>query len=104
MERTPLFYMANLGSEIHRVFDFKERELYQEATDAYARSMHIIEKLLVLLEKNPGGTQEIYALKNYLKSSFESPIIDVSPIKQEWAKYFMPYAYKLLSTNNKQRQ
>lgn len=96
MERTPLFYLANLGSEVNRIFVLKGGKFDNEAKSAYARSMSIIEKLL----NHPdliGRTQEIEMLKNYLEESFKNN--DPSSAGKEWQNYFMPYATKQLSVS-----
>lgn len=94
MERTPLFYLANLGSEINRIFTLKERGLSREAEDAHIRARDIIEKLL----NHPdieGGTQEIKILKDYLEQSVRSERVQF--FKKEWQGYFSPYATRLFS-------
>lgn len=94
MERTPLFYLANLGSEINRIFTLKEKGLLKEAEEARARALAIIEKL----EAHPdlaGRTAEIDIIKNYLDQSLEKERLVSS--KKEWQAYFSPYAMRLFS-------
>lgn len=96
MERTPLFYLANLGSEINRIFSLKEKGLFKESEEAHSRSLDIIEKLL----KHPdleGRTQEIEILRNYLEQSLEKEYSSHS--KNEWQGYFSPYAMRLFSVS-----
>lgn len=94
MERTPLFYLANLGSEVNRIFTLKEKGLSKDAEGAYARAMSIVEKLLNHPEIE-GGTEEIKMLKNYLEQSMRSE--NAQSLKKEWQEYFSPYANRLFS-------
>ena len=96
MERTSLFYLANLGSEINRIFTLKEKGLMKGSEEALARATAIIE----ILEKHPdikGRTQEIEMLASYLGQSINQERIDLS--KKEWQAYFTPYATRLFSIN-----
>ena len=96
MERTPLFYLANLGSEVNRIFTLKEKGLLKEAERAYARAMDIVEKLLSHPDLE-GRTGEIKILKYYLEQSM---IIDHARFfKKEWVGYFSPYANRLFPAN-----
>lgn len=94
MEQTSLFYMANLGSEVNRIFSLKEKGLSRGADAAYARAAAIVEKLLSHTEL-AGRTQEIQILKNYLESSFRSESAQF--FKKELQGYFTPYASRFLS-------
>lgn len=94
MERTPLFYMANLGSEMNRIFTLKEKGLLKEADEARSRAKDIIERL----EEHPdlaGRTAEIDIIKNYLDQSLEKERLVLS--QKEWQAYFYPYAMRLSS-------
>ena len=96
MERTPLFYLANLGSEVNRIFTLKEKGLTKEVEGAYNRAMGIVEKLL----NHPdlaGRTGEIKMLKDYLEQSMRSK--DTQFLKKEWQVYFSPYANRLFSVS-----
>lgn len=96
MERTSLFYLANLGSEINRIFTLKEKGLLKESNEALARATAIIE----ILEKHPdlkSRTQEIEMLANYLGQSIREERTDLS--KKEWQAYFTPYATRLFSAS-----
>lgn len=96
MERTPLFYLANLGSEVQRIFTLKEKGLMREAEGAYVRAMDIVDKLLnhPNLERE---TEEIKMLKNYLEQSMISE--PTQSLKKEWQEYFSPYANRLFFMN-----
>lgn len=94
MERTSLFYLANLGSEVNRIFTLKEKGLVKESEGAYARAMGIVEKLLNHPDLE-GRTAEIKMLRDYLKQSMESE--QVQSFKKEWQGYFSPYANRLFS-------
>lgn len=96
MERTSIFYLANLGSEVHRIFVLKEKGLFDEANKAHIRAIGIIEKLLIHPELE-GRTEEIEILKNYLEESVRREKIQF--FKEEWRKYFSPYANRLSLMN-----
>ena len=96
MERTPLFYLANLGSEVNRIFILKEKGLLKEAERAYARAMDIVEKLLSHPDLE-GRTGEIKILKDYLEQSMISDRARF--LKKEWKRYFSPYANRLFPAN-----
>jgi hypothetical protein len=96
MERTPLFYLANLGSEVNRIFILKEKGLLKEAEGAYARAMDIVEKLLSHPDLE-GRTGEIKILKDYLDQSMKNDRIRF--LKKEWQNYFSPYANRLFPPN-----
>lgn len=96
MERTPLFYLANLGSEVNRIFVLKEKGLLKEAGEAHARANGIIEKLFSHPELE-GRTEEVRMLKDYLEQSLESERTEF--LKKEWQGYFSPYARRLFSAS-----
>ena len=96
MERTPLFYMANLGSEVNRIFILKEKGLLKEADGAYYRAMGIVEKILSHPDLE-GRTGEIKILKDYLEQSMISDRARF--LKKEWEGYFSPYANRLFPAN-----
>lgn len=95
MERTPLFYLANLGSEVNRIFTLKEKGQLKEAEGAYTRAMGIVEKLLNHPDLE-GRTGEIKMLKDYLEQSMKSE--HAQSLKKEWQGYFSPYANRLFSS------
>ncbi len=92
-ERTPLFYMANLGSEVERIFSLKKKGMDKEAESAYTRALKIVDKLLEHPELS-GRTGELELLKNYLEESFKNE--QTATVQKEWRNYFLPYATKLL--------
>lgn len=96
MERTALFYLANLGSEVNRIFTLKEKGLTREAEGAYLRATDIIEKLLTHPELE-GRTDEIKILRDYLEQSLTSERTEF--LKKEWQGYFSPYANRLFSAS-----
>ena len=91
--RTCLFYMANLGSEMSRVLLEYERKDFQRMQDSIIRTENIIQKI----KKFPsmkGRTGEIEIL--------ESIVDDLSQKKFELNKdqlldYFSPFAIRLTS-------
>jgi len=97
MERTSLFYLANLGSEVNRIFILKEKGLLKEAKRAYSRAMGIIDKLLSHPDLE-GRTGEIKMLKDYLEQSMKNDRTQF--LKKEWQNYFSPYANRLFPKNS----
>ncbi|MBM2818074.1 MAG: hypothetical protein HW401_664 [Parcubacteria group bacterium] len=87
--------MANLGSEVHRIFTLKEKGLLKEADGALNRALGIIEKLLNHPDLE-GRTEEIKMLKGYLEQSAKGERVQF--LKEEWQRYFSPYANRLSST------
>lgn len=92
--RTPLFYMANLGSEISRALLEYQAKDFIKMRDSIIRANNIIKKI----EKFPemkGRTGELKILKSIIKDlnrkKFE---LD----KDQLLNYFSPFAMKLMTT------
>jgi len=91
--RTPLFYMANLGSEISRVLFEYEKKDFKKMQNSIIRAKNIIQKIKEF-PKMKGRTKEIEIL--------ESIINDLSQKKFELDKkqlldYFSPFAIRLMT-------
>ena len=91
--RTPLFYMANLGSEVSRALLEYEREDFEKMRNSIVRAKDIIKKIEEFTEmKNRTAELEI----------IESIIEDLNQKKLEVNKehlinYFTPFATRLMS-------
>ena len=90
--RTTLFYMANLGSEISRVLLEYEKQDFEKMHNSIIRSKSIIEKIKEFPEME-GRTGELEILKLIIE--------DLSNKKFELNKnhlldYFTPFAMKLM--------
>jgi len=86
--------MANLGSEVQRMFSLKEQSLTEEAEASYGRVCDIVNTLL----KHPGlagRNEEIALLKNHLEQSFRDERVGI--YKRQMQTYFLPYAKRMLS-------
>ncbi len=94
-ERNIYFYLANLGSEIQRMFLFKEKKDYTAMESCYNRTLPILEKIKSF--KNSGANTEIDILAEVLldlKSGGERFEIK----KADMSSYFNPFA--LMITRN----
>ena len=92
-QRTPVFYMANLGAEVTRAISLREKGNMQSAQDSISRAFLIIEKVLSFEEMKP-RTEEI----NILKSVLESLVSDnfSSRESENLKNYFYPFASRLV--------
>jgi len=90
-ERTPLFYMANLGAEVSRLYAAKG----DAAEGALARCLDIIDKYLKA-EQHPWRQQEVSVLKNVIEDIAScGNRYDVS--EEDLEEYFLPFALRLQS-------
>ena len=93
-QRTPVFYMANLGAEVSRALVSRERGDIENTKNAINRSLSIIEKVLSFDEMQ-SRAPEINILKNLLESITNG---DFSPRESENLKsYFYPFASRVIS-------
>ncbi len=92
--RTPLFYMANLGSEVSRALLEYQKKEYKEMQSSIAKAKDIIEKIEEFPEMR-GRTWELEILKSIIedlnKKKFE---LD----KNQLLDYFSPFAARLMAT------
>lgn len=91
-ERTPLFYMANLGAEVSRLYAAKKKD--DEAVKAeLQRCMDIIDAL-VSVESHFWRRQEVSILKDVLEDiAAGNDRYDVS--EEDLEEYFLPFALRL---------
>jgi hypothetical protein len=92
IERNACFYMANLGSEFHRILRSEELGDKKEIESACGRALSIIDKLLSLPEVK-GREGEVEILREIIqdKKSFGRKFS--IPAKQI-ISYFMPFALR----------
>jgi len=91
--RTPLFYMANLGSEMSRVLLEYEKKDFEKMRNSILRAENIIKKIKEFPEmKNRTGELEILGLiiNDLNQKKFE---LD----KNQLLNYFSPFAIRLTS-------
>ena len=91
--RTPLFYMANLGSEISRALLEYEKKDFQKMRGSTLRAENIIEKIKEFPEMN-GRTGELEILQSIIddlnKKKFE---LD----KNQLLEFFYPFALRSMN-------
>ena len=94
-ERTPAFLMANLGSEVTRIYAAREARDTARGEQSLSRALSILERL----REHPllaGRTGEIEILHDVLiDSATAQPRYAVS--KSQFEAYFLPFAQKALS-------
>lgn len=95
MQEKPLyFYMANLWSEVEKIFIWKERGDDKAVSSAYNRTLSIIERI-----KNSGNKSahdEVSILERVLKeikNSEEKPFIS----RNQMSSYLKPFVSRLLA-------
>lgn len=91
--RTALFYMANLGSEISRVLLEYEKQDFEKMHNSIIRSKSIIEKIKELPEME-GRTGELEILKLIIED-LNNKKFELN--KNHLLDYFTPFAMKLMS-------
>jgi len=91
LERTPVFYMANLGIEVARIFSSKKKNDSTMMSSAYERAKGI---LVHLLSSTARGARE----EGSVLSDIIDDIIDsnqkYSVTAQSMNDYFMPFMLK----------
>lgn len=92
-KRTPLFYMANLGSEVSRALLEYEQKDFQKMGNSILRAKGIIAKIEEFPEMK-GRTTELEILKSIIedlnRKKFELN-------KDQLLNYFSPFAFRLMS-------
>ena len=91
--RTPLFYMANLGSEVSRILLEYQKEDFEKMNNSIFRAEEIIKKIEEYPEMQ-GRTGELEILKSIIEDlkhrKFE---LD----KNQLLNYFSPFATRLMT-------
>lgn len=93
--RTPVFLMANLGSEISLLFSCKEKGEKEMANGAAQRAEKIMSELLHHPELN-GGKREVEILQEIITDSL-SPTPQLQIKRKEMENYFLPFALRVLN-------
>lgn len=91
--RTPLFYMANLGSEISRALLEYENKDFEKMKSSISRA----EKIIAEIEKFPemkGRTGELEILKSIIEDLNQRKF---ELNKTQFLSYFSPFAARLMS-------
>lgn len=98
VEKTPLFLMANLGSEIYQLFSEVEKGNFELAKKISARANSIITELMVHPDLG-NGRAEIEIIKNIVGDMFLSER-KFKVNNSQMSEYFMPFAIRYMSTRN----
>lgn len=91
--RTPLFYMANLGSEVSRIFLEYEKKDFEKMRHSISRAESILKKI----EKFPemkGRTGELDILRSII-DNLNQKKLEIN--KEHLINYFTPFAARLMS-------
>ncbi|OGZ04176.1 MAG: hypothetical protein A2648_01155 [Candidatus Lloydbacteria bacterium RIFCSPHIGHO2_01_FULL_41_20] len=94
-ERTTLFLMANLGSEMSRLFSFKERGENELAKSSAERAIKIIDSIVA--KPNIGGGKSEAEILRSIVSDMISALPNYSIGEKELNSYFMPFAIRAMS-------
>jgi hypothetical protein len=89
--RTPLFYMANLGSEVARLSSALENGV-ADAQASLARCLHILDEY-ERIEPSTGGKKEAETLRRVLVD-FVRQEREYSVSAKQLEEYFMPFALR----------
>jgi hypothetical protein len=86
-EKSLCFYVANLGSEIQRVFSWKEKGDIEAVMNAKNRAIVIIEKIKSFGNKNANAEMDI------LQDALEKDILN----RKQMSSYFNPFAFRIMN-------
>ncbi|KKS04379.1 MAG: hypothetical protein UU58_C0007G0024 [Candidatus Nomurabacteria bacterium GW2011_GWA2_41_25] len=91
--RTPLFYMANLGSEVSRALLEYQKEDFKKMHNSIIRAKDIIVKIEEFPEMK-GRTGELEILKSIIEDLNQKKF---ELNKDQLLSYFSPFATRLMS-------
>ena len=92
-EKNICFYMANLWSEVEKVFIWKERGDMEAMQDALARVLPIIEKIKSF--NNKSANAEIDILENVL-NDLNNTERKYSASREQLSSYLNPFALRVI--------
>lgn len=90
--RTPLFYMANLGSEVSRVLSEFQKKDFEKMQNSIARAKDIMAKIEEFPEMK-GRTGELEILKSIIEDLNQKKF---ELNKNQLLDYFSPFAMRLM--------
>lgn len=93
-ERPLYFYVANLGSEVQRIFVWKEKGDEEAMQNAYKRAISIIDKIKSFKNKSANVEMDI------LQKSLEELILsgnEFSLNRDQISLYFGPFALRVVN-------
>ena len=91
--RTPLFYMANLGSEVSRALSEYQKDDFTNMHNSILRAQNIIKKIKEFPEMK-GRTGEIEILELIIED-LDQKKFEVD--KNQLLDYFSPFAMRLMT-------
>ena len=91
--RTPLFYMANLGSEVSRALSEYQKDDFTNMHNSILRAQNIIKKIKEFPEMK-GRTGEIEILELIIED-LDQKKFEVD--KNQLLDYFSPFAMRLIT-------
>ncbi|OGI65428.1 hypothetical protein A3A95_01085 [Candidatus Nomurabacteria bacterium RIFCSPLOWO2_01_FULL_39_18] len=91
--RTPLFYMANLGSEISRAISEYQKDDFINMHNSILRAQNIIQKIKEFSEMK-GRTSELEILESII-GDLDQKKLEVD--KNQLLDYFSPFAIRLMA-------
>ena len=90
--RTPLFYMANLGSEVSRALLEYQREDFEKMRNSIVRAKGIMRKIEEFPEMK-GRTAELEILRSIIEDLNQKKL-EIN--KEHLINYFTPFAIRLM--------
>ncbi len=94
-KRSALFLMANLGSEVSRLYGCVEEKEHRRARESKKRALAIIEEL----KKSPElrhRTEEVRLLADIIEDLMSEPRKYIVK-KKDCEEYFFPFALRLMT-------
>jgi len=92
-DRTPLFYMANLGSEVTRALSEFEKKDFEKMKNSIIRAEDIMAKIESFPEMK-GRTGELEILKSIIRDLNQNKF-EIN--QKHLIEYFTPFATRLMS-------
>lgn len=94
--RTPLFLMANLGSEVSRILSCNAKGQQVEARQAYERAKDIVTQIKAFPEME-NRLMEINILSQVLEELPKKSDLNFAVSSKNLRAYFQPFALRLLN-------
>lgn len=89
------FYVANLGSEVQRIFVWKEKEDREAMLNAYKRAVSIINKIKDFNNKSADAEMDILQ-KSLEEFTFDSKKSALN--RDQISSYFNPFALRVINS------
>lgn len=94
-EKPIYFYVANLGSEVQRIFGWEEKGDMEAMRGAFKRAISIIDKIKSF--GNKSANVEMGILENYLKKLVAGSKECVLN-RNQMSSYFNPFALRVINS------